>query len=264
MVEDPERRGHDDGDRTLADGGTDRRQPADDEPDAEAAGFFAESASDDAGNATTLLGHFYRGEMDRVITWRERLDQATNWAVTIMAAILTWVFTSRDNPHYLLLIAMLTVLVFLAIDVRRYRAYDVWRSRVRIVEEDVLAPVVDPGTETEHERWREELARDLRRPAIKMPFSEAVGRRLRRIYLPLLAVLLAAWVARVTVYEPEESVAQTASVLSVPGTVVIGAVLVAFGALAAVAFWPRERQAKGELYERGMEGEWKDHKETDD
>lgn len=219
---------------------------------------FAREISDDVDSASGVLGHFYRGEMDRVNNWRSRLDQTTNWAVTIMAAILTFVFSSQDNPHYLVLIAVLTVVVFVAIDTRRYRAYDVWRARIRLVEEDVFAPVIDPETETEHDGWRGELSRDLRRPAFKTPLGEALGRRLRRVYLPLLLVLLAAWLARVTVFAPNETALETASVLSVPGWAVFGAVGLVYGACAAIAFWPRERQAKGEIYHRGKEGEWKD------
>lgn len=219
---------------------------------------LCDDVNEDLDTRSSLIGHFYRGEMERVTTWRGRLDQTINWAVTIMAAILTFVFSSQDNPHYLLLIAMLTIVLFLIIDTRRYRAYDVWRARVRVLEEDLFAPVFDPGDDPEHDSWRQEFARDLHRPALKVPLFEAVGRRMRRIYLPLLLVLLAAWIARVTVYTPDETVVETASVFGVPGTVVLGLVAVTYLVAIAVAFWPRERQAKGEFYDRGEEGEWKD------
>ncbi|ELZ18002.1 hypothetical protein C477_12377 [Haloterrigena salina JCM 13891] len=38
--------------------------------------------------------------------WRERLDQTTYWAIVIMSAILTWTFSSRNNPHYVLLLGV--------------------------------------------------------------------------------------------------------------------------------------------------------------
>jgi uncharacterized membrane protein len=57
-------------------------------------------------NLPTLLGHVYRGEVDRANTWRDRFDRTTNWAVTIIATILTFVFSGRGNPHYLLLLGM--------------------------------------------------------------------------------------------------------------------------------------------------------------
>jgi len=35
------------------------------------------------------MAHLYRSEVHRMKFWRERLDRTTNWAVTILAAILT-------------------------------------------------------------------------------------------------------------------------------------------------------------------------------
>ncbi|WP_459191284.1 DUF2270 domain-containing protein [Halosimplex sp. J119] len=209
-------------------------------------------------NLPSLLGHVYRGEMDRANNWRGRLDQTTNWAVTIMAALITFVFSSPDNPHYLLLIGMLTVAIFHLVDTRRYLAYDVWRSRVRLLEEDVFAAAVDPERGVEHADWQRELSDDLRRPALKMPFVEAFARRLRRIYLPLALVLLAAWVARITVFAPEDGPVAAAAIVGIPGTVVIGAVAVCYLAAIGVAYWPRQRQAMGELYHRDKEGKWKE------
>ncbi|WP_415379221.1 DUF2270 domain-containing protein [Halosimplex sp. TS25] len=209
-------------------------------------------------NVSSLLGHFYRAEMDRSTTWRGRLDNTTNWAVTIMAALLTFVFSSSDNPHYLLLIGMVTVAVFHVVETRRYRTYDVWRSRVRLLEEDVFAPTVDPDGGFEHSDWRRDLGEDLRRPALKTSFFEAYRRRLRRMYLPLLLVLLASWIARVTVFAPEGSAVESAAIVSVPGTVIIGAVALFYAAAAAVALWPQDRESKGEFYERDQEGAWKE------
>lgn len=44
---------------------------------------------DESGELGSAMAHLYRGEMDRMTTWRQRLDQTTYWAVTVMAAILT-------------------------------------------------------------------------------------------------------------------------------------------------------------------------------
>ena len=38
---------------------------------------------------SSSMAHLYRGEVHRMTNWRERLDRTTNWAVTVMAAILT-------------------------------------------------------------------------------------------------------------------------------------------------------------------------------
>ena len=55
---------------------------------------------------SSSLAHLYRGEIHRMKFWRERLDQTTYWAIVIMSAVLTWTFSSRNNPHYVLLLGV--------------------------------------------------------------------------------------------------------------------------------------------------------------
>ena len=40
------------------------------------------------------MSHFYRGEMGRIMVWRQRLDITTNWAITSSTAIITIAFFS--------------------------------------------------------------------------------------------------------------------------------------------------------------------------
>ena len=35
------------------------------------------------------MSHFYRGELGRIMVWRQRLDITTNWAITSSTAIIT-------------------------------------------------------------------------------------------------------------------------------------------------------------------------------
>ena len=204
----------------------------------------------------SVMAHFYRGHVDRITTWRGRLDQTTYWAITVLAAILTYGFSASNVSHAVLLVGMATSVVFLGIESRRYQGYDVYRSRVRLVEENLFADALDPSGGVEHRDWRAQLSEDLRHPAIKTPYVEAVNRRLRRVYLPLLLVLLLAWLFRVSLYASERSVVAAASLGAVPGYVVIGGVAALYLVLFALAFYPRDRQAMGEFSEREY-GEWK-------
>lgn len=239
----------------MGDSGRDREQTSE---SGEENPKIGREALDDESSLFTLLGHFYRGEMGRVTAWRGRLDQTTYWAVTIVAAVLTWAFSSSNNPHYIILIGMLTVVVFLFFETRRYRAYDVWRSRVRLLEENLFAPTFDPDAEVVLPDWRTELSEDLREPALKVTLLEAVSRRLRRVYLGLLAILLASWLVRITAFEPDQTILEAAAVPGVPGTLVLLGVAGFFLAALAVAVWPLDRQAMGEFHERDAYGEWKD------
>lgn len=206
---------------------------------------------------SSILGDAYRGELDRETTWRSRLDQTTTWGVTVVAAILTWAFSNPDNPHYIILVGMLALSFFLLIEVHRYRDYDVYRSRVRLFQQNLLANALDPSAGVEHEDWRRKLSRDYRTPELKVSIWEATANRLRRIYLPLLTVLLVAWLFRITAFAPGETPLTTATIAVVPGTVVVAVIALYYVTASLIALWPRDRQAKGEFRE-GDPKEWKE------
>ncbi len=217
---------------------------------------LGDEIGEDVSLISTVLGHGYRGELDRETTWRSRLDQTTTWTVTVMAAILTWAFSSPDNPHYIILVAVVVTTVFLLIEARRYRDYDVYRSRVRLYQQNLLADTLDPSTGVELADWRLELSEDYRRPTMKISFREALVNRLRRIYFALLAVLFVAWIFRVTAFAPAQATLDAASVGSVSGTAVLATVAVFYLVVAVLTVWPQEREAKEEFHE-GERGEWK-------
>ncbi|WP_137284494.1 DUF2270 domain-containing protein [Halorussus salinisoli] len=223
-------------------------------PDENLGGEFAEDPSD----AISLLGHFYRGQMDRVTSWRSRLDQTSYWAVTIIAALLTWVFSSPGNPHYILLIGMGALVVFLVVETRRYRAYDVWRERVRLLEQNLFAELFDPETELSHDKWRRLISDDLRDPAVKTRPFTALSRRLRRIYYPLLLVLLAAWLARITVFQPDQPWYVTASVLGIPGVAIVAGVGMFYLAATAAVVYGFVWRGGGEFHEREQSDPWEE------
>jgi uncharacterized membrane protein len=185
---------------------------------------------------TTVTTDFYRGEVDRMTTWRARLDQTTNWAVVVAAAILTWAFSGADHPHYVILIGVFGITGFLLMEANRYREYDVWRDRVRTIQTELLADVYAPQPREEGD-WQAELSEELHTPTFDVSFVQALNHRLRRSYLALLLLLLVAWTARITVFKPKETWEQTASVLLVPGEVVVVGVAAFYVTVVGVALW---------------------------
>ncbi|EMA46860.1 hypothetical protein C448_05693 [Halococcus morrhuae DSM 1307] len=192
------------------------------------------------------MAHLYRGEVHRMKFWRERLDRTTNWAITIMAAILTWAFTG-NNPHYIVLIGLAMLTVFLVIEARRYRGYDLWRSRVRLMQENVFANALDASKDVSDPHWRRELSEDYRQPKIKISFEEALAHRLRRVYLPLMTVLLVAWLVRITAFTQAAEWPASAAIGAIPGIIVSGVVVAFFVVVTMIACRPRTWRANGEL-----------------
>ncbi len=141
----------------------------------------------------TAMIHFYRGEVQRSNTWRNRLDTTTNWAVLTAGATLSFVFSSQSNPHFVIPINSILVAIFLLMEARRYRYYEIWSSRVRIIETGYFAQMLAPESVPPDEGWAEHLASDLITPHFTITEWEAVGRRLRRNYLWIFALLALSW-----------------------------------------------------------------------
>ncbi len=141
----------------------------------------------------TAMIHFYRGEVQRSNTWRNRLDTTTNWAVLTAGATLSFVFSSPNNPHFVIPINSLLVAIFLLMEARRYRYYEIWSSRVRVLETGYIAQMLAPESILPDKEWAEHLANDLITPHFTISEWEAVGRRLRRNYLWIFALLALSW-----------------------------------------------------------------------
>ncbi|MFB6082850.1 MAG: DUF2270 domain-containing protein [Halorientalis sp.] len=200
---------------------------------------------------SSAMAHLYRGEIHRMKLWRERLDRTTNWAVLLIAAVLTWAFSSEANPHYVILVGDAAVVMFLFIEARRYRAYDVWRSRVRKLQEHVWAVGLDPGQELLDDEWRERLAEDYRRPRLKISTEEAIAHRLRRVYFPLFTVLNGAWLLRVTAFADTDWPA-SAAVGTIPGSVVTAIVAVLYLGALVICCRPRTWHTRSELLDEDL------------
>jgi uncharacterized membrane protein len=148
----------------------------------------------------TAMVHLYRGEVGRANTWRMRLDSTTNWAVLTTGATLSFAFSSDKNTHVMILINSLLIFYFLYIEARRYLFYDLWRTRVRLMETEFFAEMLTPEREEELENWRQILANDLLHPRFSTTLWQALGRRLRRNYIWIFGVLVVSWVVKIVIH----------------------------------------------------------------
>ena len=92
----------------------------------------------------TAMVHFFRAEVQRANLWRQRLDTTTNWAVVSTGATLSVAFSQPDIHHGIIILNTLLVIWFLFIETRRYRYYELWSYRVRLMETDFYAAMLVP------------------------------------------------------------------------------------------------------------------------
>jgi len=177
-----------------------------------------------ASEFVTAMVHLFRAEVQRANVWRQRLDTTTNWAVVATGATLSIAFSQPNVHHAVILLNTLLVLWFLFIEARRYRYYELWSYRVRLMETDFYAAMLVPPFHPSAD-WAESLAENLLTPHFPISMSEAFGRRLRRNYFWIFLILYASWVAKIWLFPEQaaslaEFVARSA-VGPIPGSIMI-------------------------------------------
>jgi uncharacterized membrane protein len=185
-------------------------------------------------------------------SWRDRIDRTSNWAITVAAALLSVSLSTPDSHHGVLVFAMLLVSLLLLVEARRYRFFDVYRARVRRLERQYFAQVLDPLPVPDLS-WATWLAEDLRAPKFVISLADAASGRLRRNYIWMYLILLLAWVLRITsvklqVDSPTDSrlqplyrIIDNAALGPVSGWVVVIVLLSGYAALIYLTLRRRQR-----------------------
>ncbi len=199
------------------------------------------------------MSHFYRGELSRSMIWRQRLDATTTWAITTTSTIFTVAFSFRDVPHLVFFFNLIVVSVMLWIEARRYRFYDAYRARVRMLEAHFLVPVVSQTTTILQGDWRRVMCADLVMPAFKISALEAVGRRLKRNYGFLYAIILLAWMTKIFMHaeypiESWDDLYRSLALGNIAGWLVASVILVTFIATIGLLIFA-SRKTTGEFRE---------------
>jgi uncharacterized membrane protein len=151
------------------------------------------------------MSHFYRGELGRIMIWRQRLDITTTWAITTTTTIFTVAFSVREVPHIIFFFNLAIVAVMLWIEARRYRFYDAFRARVRMLEAHFMVPMVLQNRFTLEGEWQKLVCEDLLVPSFKISRFEAIGRRLKRNYIFIFAIIMTAWVVKIFLHAPKDT-----------------------------------------------------------
>lgn len=150
--------------------------------------------------AIGALAHLYRGEVYRSTIWRTRLDTTTNWSVVTLGIALSITFASpAASPLPLLLVGIL-IAMFLILEARRYRYFNVWRARARWIETQFYAPMLLRSSTPEPGEWQDVLARDYLTPAYHIGFWRAMGRRIRRNYMWIFSFQAVAYYGKIIIH----------------------------------------------------------------
>ena len=172
------------------------------------------------------LAHLYRGEVYRSTIWRTRLDNTTNWSVVTLGIALSVTYANpQASPLPLLLVGIL-ITMFLILESRRYRFFNVWRARCRWIETNFYAPMLFRSTLPDPGEWQDVLARDYLTPQYHIGFWRAMGRRVRRNYMWIFSFQAIAYVGKIIIHPtPATTIGELLDRMAVgpfPGVLILG------------------------------------------
>ena len=156
------------------------------------------------GEYISAMVHFYRGELTRANTWRIRLDTTTNWAIVTTMGFLSFAFGVKHHSHATIILGMFLMIHFLTLEARRFRFFDVWRNRLRMIEKNFYGPILTRDLHSQYGEWGNLVAHDLLHPCFKITFLQALKARFKRNYLIIFTILGVSWVTKLFVH-PEQT-----------------------------------------------------------
>ncbi|MEQ8665003.1 MAG: DUF2270 domain-containing protein [Rhodospirillales bacterium] len=173
------------------------------------------------------IAHLYRGEIYRSTLWRQRLDTTTNWSVVTLGIALSVTYASAGASPLPLILVGILIFFFLMLEGRRYRYFNVFRARARWLEMHFYAPMLVEGDLHLEDGWQERLAGDYTKPRFHISLVRAVGRRLRRNYIWILAIQTVAYWGKIAVHPAPlvkvEQIWHRAAIGPIPGEYVVAA-----------------------------------------
>jgi len=210
-----------------------------------------ESTELERGSYIASIVHLYRGEVARANTWRTRLDQTTNWAVFATASALGFAFGDADASHFSLQFANILLFILLAFEARRFRFFDVWRARIRKIETNFFAPILERELHSPEAGWAAQVAADLSEPHFHVTRMQALRLRLVRNYLPIFGLVFVAWLIKLDIHPTTTSsvheLYERCAVGSLPGWVTLTGIGTFYTILAVILLAGRStRRHKGQ------------------
>ena len=194
------------------------------------------------------LAHLYRGEVYRSTIWRTRLDNTTNWSVVTLGLALSVTYADPNASPLPLLLVGILISMFLILEARRYRFFNVWRARCRWIETNFYAPMLLRSARPEPGEWQDVLAKDYLSPQYHIGFWRAMGRRLRRNYMWIFSFQAIAYAGKIIIHPaPVVSLDQLFDRMAVgpfPGVVLLALGVVFHSAWISVAVWSQLQDTK--------------------
>jgi uncharacterized membrane protein len=196
----------------------------------------------------TAIAHLYRAEVYRSAVWRVRFDNTTNWAVVTTGIAISVSFSSSAASPLPLVLVGLLVAFFLLVEARRFRHFEVWRTRARLLERRFYAPLLRGQKELLDPASSQYLAEDYETPHHRMSYVRAIGRRLRYNYGWIFLIQALAYYGKLSIHpQPLTTLSELwerAAIGPFPGQAVVCAGILFHGSWAAFAVFTMQLERR--------------------
>jgi len=193
-----------------------------------------------SGLDTQTLLSLYREDIAQMLSFRSNMELTRNLAIGIVAGMALVVFGLPGASHLVLFLGSLTVFALALIETRAYRFAQVYESRVRQVEQNYFAPMLDPSLVPAVD-WQCEFARGLSRFTLPVGFLEAFAVRIKHNYFLIFLALDACWFSKLYLYPAAalsfREFVHRADLGFVPGLLVLSVVVPVWGSYIALIVW---------------------------
>lgn len=139
-----------------------------------------------------VVAHLYRGEMNRLTIYRQRLDTTTNWSITILLSSIVLYMGNDAISSHMIFFFIVPIVVFSIIEARRYRYYLISHHRIRLLEKYFYVQQIIRDDYTDGSICTE-LIDTLWSPSYTVSFFRAWNIRFSRNYIWLLYLIIMAW-----------------------------------------------------------------------
>ncbi len=200
----------------------------------------------------TAMAHEFRAEIQHANVRRTRIDATANWAVLVSGLTISIALNQPTSHNGIILLSALLITLFLFTEARRFRYYELWSYRVRLMETDFFAATLVSQYHPSPDR-AEAMSENTLAFNFTITLWEAIGLRLRRIYLWIFIALGIAWLAKYSLFPATvtnfEEFLSRAAIGFIPGPIVVSLTLAYFGFLALIAIFALSAsRATGEAF----------------
>jgi uncharacterized membrane protein len=193
-----------------------------------------------SGLDTQALLSLYREDIAQMLSFRSSMELTRNLAIGIVAGMALVVFGLPGASHLVLFLGSLTVFALALIETRAYRFAQVYESRVRQVEQNYFAPMLDPSLVPAAD-WQAEFARGFSRFTLAVGFLEGFAVRIKHNYFLIFLALDACWFAKLYLYPAAalsfQEFVHRADLGFVPGLLVLSVVVPVWGSYIVLIVW---------------------------